>query len=209
MSNVNELLGQDLDQAVVKTRSQAGTTLSYVEGWYVIDEANKCFGYDGWSLETLSMDKVQEEQYTNKDGKELWRVGYSCRVRISIMGVIRDGFGFGQGIDRDLGQAHESAVKEAETDAMKRAFRTCGYRFGLALYDKTKSNVSKKSAGATVGDKKSAVDATAQKAWKAIGCDPKDYNSFLEQHGRDKALAYIAKAHKGAMTLDEAVKSSG
>jgi hypothetical protein len=30
----------------------------------------------------------------------------------------REGSGAGHGIDVDLGQAHESAIKEAETDAM-------------------------------------------------------------------------------------------
>jgi DNA repair and recombination protein RAD52 len=41
----------------------------------------------------------------------------------------------------DLGQAHESAIKEAETDAMKRALMTFGNPFGLALYDKEQANV--------------------------------------------------------------------
>jgi hypothetical protein len=50
--------------------------------------------------------------------------------------VARDGSGAGHGIDVDLGQAHESALKEAETDAMKRALMTFGNPFGLALYDK-------------------------------------------------------------------------
>jgi recombination DNA repair RAD52 pathway protein len=55
--------------------------------------------------------------------------------------VIREGIGTGHGIDRDLGQAHESAVKEAETDAMKRALSTFGSQFGLALYDKQQRDV--------------------------------------------------------------------
>jgi hypothetical protein len=42
----------------------------------------------------------------------------------------------------DLGQAHESALKEAETDAMKRALMTFGNPFGLALYDKRQRQVS-------------------------------------------------------------------
>ena len=42
----------------------------------------------------------------------------------------------------DLGQAHESALKEAETDAMKRALMTFGNPFGLALYDKAQRQVS-------------------------------------------------------------------
>jgi len=56
--------------------------------------------------------------------------------------VIREGCGAGHGIDVDLGQAHESALKEAETDAMKRALMTFGNPFGLALYDKQQRQVT-------------------------------------------------------------------
>ena len=56
--------------------------------------------------------------------------------------MIREGSGAGHGIDMDLGQAHESALKEAETDAMKRALMTFGNPFGLALYDKQQRQVS-------------------------------------------------------------------
>ena len=42
----------------------------------------------------------------------------------------------------DLGLAHESALKEAETDAMKRALMTFGNPFGLALYDKQQRQVT-------------------------------------------------------------------
>ena len=31
----------------VKTRVEAGATFSYVEGWHVIAEANRIFGFDG------------------------------------------------------------------------------------------------------------------------------------------------------------------
>ncbi len=40
-------------------------------------------------------------------------------MRVSIRALIREGCGAGHGIDADLGQADESALKEAETDAMK------------------------------------------------------------------------------------------
>jgi hypothetical protein len=56
--------------------------------------------------------------------------------------LIREGTGAGHGIDTDLGQAHESAIKEAETDAMKRALMTFGNPFGLALYDKQQREVT-------------------------------------------------------------------
>lgn len=56
--------------------------------------------------------------------------------------LIRGGTGAGHRIDADLGQAHESAIKEAETDAIKRALMTFGNPFGLALYDKQQGQVT-------------------------------------------------------------------
>ncbi len=68
-------------------------------------------------------------------------------MRVTVGCVIREGTGFGAGALPDLGEAYESAIKEAETDAMKRAFMTFGNPFGLALYDKAQENVDK-SGGA-------------------------------------------------------------
>jgi len=56
--------------------------------------------------------------------------------------LVREGSGAGHGIDVDLGLAHESALREAETDAMKRALMTFGNPFGLALYDKQQRQVT-------------------------------------------------------------------
>jgi hypothetical protein len=67
------------------------------------------------------------------------------RISVGVGGhglLIREGTGAGHGIDTDLGLAHESAIKEAETDAMKRALMTFGNPFGLALYDKSQRQVS-------------------------------------------------------------------
>ena len=61
--------------------------------------------------------------------------------------LIREGTGAGHGIDTDLGLAHESALKEAETDAMKRALVTFGNPFGLALYDKSQRQVTGAPSG--------------------------------------------------------------
>ena len=70
-------------------------------------------------------------------------------MRISVGDVIREGSGAGHGIDADLGQAHESALKEAETDAMKRALMTFGNPFGLALYDKQQREVTSSATPAS------------------------------------------------------------
>ena len=133
----SEMLRGKLDPAHVKGRKQGGMQVQYIEGWHAIAEANRIFGFGAWDRETVELRQLGEPR--DVDGKI--RVEYMARVRITVSGVIRDGCGFGQGIDRDVGQAHESALKEAETDAMKRALMTFGNPFGLALYDKTRANV--------------------------------------------------------------------
>jgi len=135
-------LAAKLSPSNVKSRQQGGSKVSYIEGWHVIAEANRIFGFDNWTRETLDIKCVSEkEREIGKDKAPGWGVTYLCKARIIVDGVAREGCGAGHGIDRDLGQAHESAIKEAETDAMKRAFMTFGNPFGLALYDKTQSSV--------------------------------------------------------------------
>ena len=147
-----ERLSAPLDRSKVKTRSQAGQKLSYLEGWQVIEFANEVFGFDGWNRETVLLNEssrdlvnIKKQDYKTKEWKEYqqWRISYVCKVRITVGNVVREGTGFGSGMGKPeaIGDAIEGAIKEAETDAMKRALMTFGYGFGLALYDKTQSNV--------------------------------------------------------------------
>lgn len=140
-------LKANLDGGTVKTRKQGYGNVSYVEGWHVINEANRIFGFDCWHRETFNLVLVNETPVeVGKDKAPGWAVTYICQVRVQVdcgdNRVIRVGTGTGHGRDRDKGQAHESAVKEAETDAMKRALITFGNPFGLALYDKDQAHVS-------------------------------------------------------------------
>ena len=140
-------LSAPLDRAKVQTRSQAGRSLAYLEGWQAIAEANRIFGFDGWQRETIAVQCVAERERTlGSSNRAGWGVTYTARVRIRVGDVIREGNGAGHGIDADMGQAHESAIKEAETDAMKRALMTFGNPFGLALYDKQQREVTSSTA---------------------------------------------------------------
>lgn len=136
-------LSERLDSKHVKARRQGGGQVSYIEGWHAIAEMNRVFGFGAWDRETMDIRLLGEPREV--EGK--LKVDYMARVRVTVTledgrSVTRDGCGFGQGIDRDVGQAHESALKEAETDAMKRAMMTFGNPFGLALYDKSRENVA-------------------------------------------------------------------
>jgi DNA recombination protein Rad52 len=137
MSDIEKELQKPLDATKVKTRQQAGQTLSYIEAWHAIAEANRIFGHLGWNRETVDLRCVCEEK--NEKGNHV--VGYVSKVKITVGNVVREGTGAGNGISKSLADAHESAIKSAESDAMKRAFMTFGNPFGLALYDKEKTNV--------------------------------------------------------------------
>ena len=48
-----QALRRNPDHRRIRTREANGRQLSYLEGWYAISEANRIFGFDGWSRETL------------------------------------------------------------------------------------------------------------------------------------------------------------
>jgi hypothetical protein len=60
--------------------------------------------------------------------------------------ITREGCGSGQAKGFSPGEAHELALKAAETDATKRALATFGNPFGLALYDRELSGVKNRKA---------------------------------------------------------------
>ena len=44
-----QALRRNLSSRHIRTREVNGRELSYIEGWYAISEANRIFGFDGWS----------------------------------------------------------------------------------------------------------------------------------------------------------------
>lgn len=138
-------LERKLDPAHVKPPPK-GKFGEYVDGYHVVTEANRIFGHGGWSYTVTRLEKVSEQLVTRegRDGPyEQARVGYMATVRVTIGDTVREGCAVGSGMGNpdDMAGHHEAAVKEAETDALKRALRCFGNTFGLALYDKAKSNV--------------------------------------------------------------------
>lgn len=131
---VSTELQKPLSPDAVKPPPQ-GKYGEYVDALHVIREANRIFGHDGWSYDVKSL------EMTNSDGG---RIGYLAIVAVTVDGVTRTDVGHGQGFQKNVGDAHDSAVKEAVTDALKRGLRTFGNTFGLALYEK---DLSKREVG--------------------------------------------------------------
>lgn len=119
--------------------SSFGPKGDYLEGWHVINELNRVFGFDGWSY-TIELARDALEQVAAKNGQQ-WQAAYTCVCTLTVGRVTRQDVGFGSGFAKGIGDAIEGAVKEAATDSLKRAARTFGNIFGLALYDKSRANV--------------------------------------------------------------------
>jgi len=139
----NQLLKYNLDGGRVQTRQQGNITLSYLEGYDLINTANLAFGFGNWSYHVSKLEQVSEE-INEKQNKV---IGYRAIVAITVNdlahkhSITREDVGFGTGIARQYADAHESGAKEAVTDGLKRALRTFGSQFGNALYDKQQRNV--------------------------------------------------------------------
>ena len=135
-----EALKQPLDDSRVAERAQSGNKFKYLEGWDVIARANEIFGFDGWQREFTSEPSVQAvvSREINKNGREGWEVAYICAYRVTVADQVVEDVGYGSGISYNSpGDAHESAAKEAVTDALKRCLRSWGEQFGNSLYNKS------------------------------------------------------------------------
>lgn len=140
---IKPLLDAKLDPAHVKPPSKFGPKGDYIEGWHAIAEANRIFGHGNWSYEILMLDKASLELGKNSKGEDQWQAAYVAHVRVKVGDAVREDVGFGSGFSKQVGDAIEGATKESVTDALKRCLRTFGNPFGLALYDKSRSNVGK------------------------------------------------------------------
>lgn len=210
---VSKDLQAPLDPAAIKPPPQ-GKYGEYVDGLHVIREANRIFGHNGWSYEVTRLDMVSRVEASNGNV----RVGYLCAVRANVDGVVREGTAVGSGTSKpdNEADAHEGAIKEAETDALKRALRSFGNTFGLALYEKDKSKREvatpevkrdpRKIADAMIA-KMGKVQNFAQ--WQAATADDTFFKALTWLEGEAPPMANEVKKAKGdaKMRVDPAGQS--
>lgn len=133
---VTAALGQPIEPALVSQRpGRAGRTVSYVEGHVAISEANRVFGFGGWGYELVADVTLREIENVDPRTGEVKRVrAYSAPVRVTVPGApSRTDIGF-HTVTEETADGHETALKGAVTDGLKRALRSFGNRFGNGLY---------------------------------------------------------------------------
>lgn len=117
---------------IAQRQGGGGRSLSYLEAWDVKAHLIRIFGFGGWSWDVISVEQAFEQDTGGK-----WNVGYRVagRLTIPILDCSYTEAAVGSATLPQRGEAHDMAVKTAESDAVKRAAINLGTQFGLSLYN--------------------------------------------------------------------------
>lgn len=128
-----EQLLKPLNESRIAKRNQAGRQLSYLEAWDVKAHLIRIFGFGGWCADVVESVLAFEE----KNEKGQWNVGYKVTLRLYIptLECTYTESAVGSANLPQRGEAHDMAIKTAESDALKRAAINLGTQFGLSLYN--------------------------------------------------------------------------
>ena len=117
-----------------------GKGFAHLEAWDVRAHLIRIFGFAKWSQELIELEPIFETSI-EKDGKTRWTVAYRATVRLTIYtGDLEDAVyteaavGDSQN-NPSRADAHDMAIKTAESQAFKRCAINLGDQFGLSLYN--------------------------------------------------------------------------
>lgn len=131
-----------LNANCVAERNKGNISLSYVEGHYIRKLLSFVFE-NRWNYKIIELtSRMPEPIMANNKDKVTYYVSSTAKIQLDI--TWEDGsetryedVGHGSGTSySSIGDAFESAEKEAVTDALKRAAVNLGDSFGLVLYHK-------------------------------------------------------------------------
>lgn len=131
-----------LNPARVKTRSQGGASLSYLEAYDVKATLIRVFGFGGFDSEVtesriLEVNRIEPGEPGNTTQATKIEVAAMVTVRLTIhqTGSVYSETGVASQKGRDIGEVADFAVKTAASDALKRCAINLGTQFGLSLYN--------------------------------------------------------------------------
>ncbi|MCR6649766.1 MAG: RAD52 family DNA repair protein [Cellulomonas sp.] len=121
--------------------------MSHVEAYDIRAHLNRIFGFGRWSADVLDADMLFETvgPKSERDTKVVVSVGYRARLRLAVHapdGTVLATYtevATGDAVNFPVNKradAHDFAVKTAESQALKRAAVNLGDQFGLSLYRK-------------------------------------------------------------------------
>ncbi|MFG2640790.1 Rad52/Rad22 family DNA repair protein [Streptomyces sp. NPDC048370] len=120
-----------------------GKGFAHVEAWDIRRTLLRVFGFGGFSTELQDMTLVRETEHKpdNPNNKSRWTVIYRATVVLTVKVDGQElaryhGVAMGDATNQpSLADAHDLAMKTADSQAFKRAAVNLGDQFGLSLYD--------------------------------------------------------------------------
>lgn len=118
---------------------------SHLESYDIRAHLNRIFGFGRWSGDVIEMTLIAENHGQNKSGKPavtvVYRAGYRLVIKSPTGETLATYTEYASGDAQNfpaysLGDAHDFAMKTAESQALKRAAINLGDQFGLSLYNK-------------------------------------------------------------------------
>jgi len=138
---INELI-KPIDPSRI---GRDGKGFSHVEAWDVRKRMIQIFGPANWSSEVSDMELIYES-VDESGSKPRYSVAYRARCEIRVDRHVYAEWAAGDATNYpSRADAHDQAIKTAESQAFKRACVNLGDQFGLSLYKDG-------SAEATVGE---------------------------------------------------------
>jgi DNA recombination protein Rad52 len=182
---------------VLKRKGAGGQELSYLATPDVIQKLNEIFGEDGWMDRLLSIEPVN----ANVGGAMMWRATVSVEARIGDRWIQHadTGIGVARGKSGISPEELEKCIKEAVSDALKRAARKFGDQFGNCLYDKDapehqgQSRPEKASVQEIERYNKAVKEARALGLIKKNGDPPEDAEAGANRAALFERLGYVEK----------------
>lgn len=118
--------------------------MSHLAAWDVRAHLIRVFGFGEWSADLVEISCLYDQETVTRAGKEARKVAYRATVRLTIhaTGATYTEAAVGESIMPTFkhGDAHDMAIKTAESQAFKRCAINLGTQFGLSLYDAGSTN---------------------------------------------------------------------
>lgn len=116
--------------------------LSHLAAWDVRAHLIRIFGFGGFSVDLVDLALIHDLETKTRKGADARKVAYRATVRLTIhTDVYSDRATYteaavGESVMPDFkhGDAHDMAIKTAESQALKRCATNLGDQFGLSLY---------------------------------------------------------------------------
>jgi hypothetical protein len=191
-----ELL-KPIDPARVSTD---GKGFAHVEAWDIRRTMNHIFGFGNWSADVTEMVLIAENPTTTKQGKPAWNVIYRAKCTLRIGEPFDGGASYtewaaGEATNPVLGDAHDQAIKTAESQALKRCAVNLGDQFGLSLY---KHGSTEATVGETLGQ--TFDDAEKVPVWVAAFEAAESLEQINDVAGKIKG-ASISRADRSSLLM--------